>query len=120
MRFTRIDLALLPVLLAVAFLIVLASFRVVGFLGLGILGTLAAFVVVRLDLERDGPVGGADTPALYAASMMASCDLGPEGRLAREAERRSAIRPLYWTLVVATGLMIFGYGGFVLFQLPAG
>lgn len=118
MRFTRFDLVLLPVLVAVALLVVTGAFRLAGFLGLGVLGLLAAFIAVRIDLEADGVVGHPRTTGLFAETARRGRPDTPEEREARHAERQWLVRPLWWTLVASAGLIIFGFGGFFLYQLP--
>ena len=52
MRLSRTEMFMLPlVLLGVAALALLA-YRIVGFLGIGILGAMIALIAVRVDLEK--------------------------------------------------------------------
>ena len=45
------------------------AFRTVGWIGVGVLGLLTAFIAVRLEIEQDGPVGSQQSTELFTSSL---------------------------------------------------
>ena len=69
MRMTRIDWILLPILVGVLAGVVVGTFLLAGFLGLGILGLIVGVMAQRIELEKDGAVSNDMTTSLYAAAV---------------------------------------------------
>jgi hypothetical protein len=53
-RLSRAEIYLLPPVLLGTGALAFLAYRIVGFLGIGILGVLIGFIAVRVDLEKDG------------------------------------------------------------------
>jgi hypothetical protein len=117
MRMTRIDWILLPVLVAVLAAIALGAYLLVGFFGLGVLGLIIGAMAQRIELEKDGAVSNVMTPSLYAEQMKAQERMSRAERAAHRAEVETLMKPLFVAKVVSAGLIILGFGFFVLFQL---
>lgn len=117
MRMTRIDWLLLPVVAGTLLGACFVIFLVAGFLGLGVLGLLIGFVAQRIELERDGAVGHPMTTSLYAEQASAREKMTPAERAEHAAETHSLLKPLFVAKIVSAGLIILGFGFFVLFQL---
>jgi hypothetical protein len=113
------DLVVLPVLVALIAGVTWAAFRLVGFLGLGILGLLVGLIASNLELAGGKSVSG---PAanLYADAVAAEARMTPAERAARRAERARAALPLHVVKVVSAGLVILGFGLFFAVQLRGG
>jgi hypothetical protein len=110
MRMTRIDWILLPVLVALLAGVVLGAFLLAGFLGLGVLGLIVGVMAQRIELEKDGAVSNYMATSLYADQFKARESMNP-------AEPRTLLKWLFVAKVVSAGLIILGFGFFVLFQL---
>ena len=57
MRFTKWDYIAFPFLAAAGIGVFYGAIRLVGYFGLGVLGLVIVFIIVRMDLEKDGPSG---------------------------------------------------------------
>lgn len=89
-----------------------------GWIGVGLLGLLMLFVAIRVELERAGPVGSAQTTGLFASTFAAREQMS---RAEREAERIEVSATLWSTRfakLIGAALAVLGLGGFLLFQLP--
>ncbi len=117
MRMTRVDWILLPILVAVLAGIVLGAFLLAGFLGLGILGLIIGVMAQRIELEKDGAVSNSMTTSLYAQQFKARETMTRAERAECREESRVLLRHLFVAKVVSAGLIILGFGFFVLFQL---
>ena len=117
MRMTRIDWILLPVLVAVLAGIALGAFLLAGFFGLGVLGLIVGAMAQRIELEKDGAVSHPMTTSLYAEQIKAQERMTRAERAAHRAEVQALTKPLFVAKVVSAGLIILGFGFFVLFQL---
>jgi hypothetical protein len=117
MRMTRIDWILLPVLVALLAGVVLGAFLLAGFLGLGVLGLIVGVMAQRIELEKDGAVSNYMATSLYADQFKARESMNPAERAERRAETRTLLKWLFVAKVVSAGLIILGFGFFVLFQL---
>ena len=119
MRFHRTDLLMIvSASIATAF----ASYflaLVVGWIGVGVLGLAIAFIGVRLDIEKDGPVGGPTiTPDLYAASHRARERMLPSERAGERVEIAANVRFCQLLKIIGAALMVVGLSGFYFLQLP--
>lgn len=117
MRMTPIDWILLPFLVAVLAGIALGAFLLAGYLGLGVLGLIIGVMAQRIELEKDGAVSNHMTTSLYADQFKAQQNMSRAERAERHAENRALLERLNVAKVVSAGLIILGFGFFVLFQL---
>ncbi|KAB0264518.1 hypothetical protein [Microvirga brassicacearum] len=117
MRMTRLDWILLPFLVGVLGLVLVVAFAVAGFLGLGVLGLLVGFVAQRIEVEKDGATSNYMTTSLYAEQFKAREAMSRAERAAHQAESRRLLGYLHVAKIVSAGLVILGFGFFVLFQL---
>src|SRR6266480_6668046 len=91
LRLSKTEIYMLPpVLLGVAALAFFA-YRIVGFLGIGLLGLLIGFIAVQVDLDKEGVIGPS---VLHAQQMMARQHANPSERAAHRSEMQSLSRPL--------------------------
>ena len=114
MRLSRTEIVLLPVLLLGTAGLAYEAYRVVGFLGIGVLGLLIGFIAVQVDLERGGAVGGSQTQ-LYAQMMMSREKMSRAERAAHHAEIQLIRRPLTIAKIIAAVLIAGGFGGLLYF-----
>ena len=117
MRMTRIDWLLLPVLVGVLAGIVVGSFLLAGFIGLGVLGLIIGVMAQRIELEKDGAVGHTMTTSLYAQQFKAQETMSRAEKAERRAEAQAPLKWLFVAQVVSAGLVILGFGLFFQFQL---
>jgi hypothetical protein len=117
MRMTRIDWILLPVLVGVLAGVVVGAFLLTGFVGLGILGLIVGVMAQRIELEKDGATSNDMTTSLYAQQFKAQEGMTRAERAERKAENEALLAWLFVAKVVSAGLIILGFGLFVLFQL---
>jgi hypothetical protein len=117
MRMTRIDWILLPFLVAVLAAVALGAFLLAGFLGLGVLGLIVGVMAQRIELEKDGAVSNYMATSLYAQQFEAQERMSRAERAAHQAETQALLKWLFVAKVVSAGLIILGFGFFVLFQL---
>jgi hypothetical protein len=114
-RLTRTDWVLLPILIVGLGGVAYAAFRWLGFFGVGLLGLLVGLVAVNVDLERGWPAGNWATIRSATAAREAMSR-------AEKAEWRASVArdqlPIFVAKVVAAGMVILGFGLFVLFQMP--
>ena len=111
MRLSRTETYVLPLVLAATVILALAIYRLVGFLGVGVLGLLIAFIAVRMDLEKDGAIGSAFSSHLYAQQMTAHQGMSRSERAAHHAERGSLVRALTFAKIIGAILITVGFGG---------
>ncbi|MHB2166546.1 hypothetical protein [Alsobacter sp. R-9] len=74
----------------------LASHALFGPVGLAVLGIGIAFVALRVDLERDAPVGAETTEGLFAGTVAARAAERAGERAARLAASRRSERRSAW------------------------
>jgi hypothetical protein len=117
MRMTRTDWILLPVLVGASVFVALVAFSLVGFLGLGILGLLIGVMAQRIEIEKDGAVSNEMTTSLYAEQFRARESMSRAERAEHHAESQTLLKWLFVAKVISAGLIILGFGFFVLFQL---
>jgi hypothetical protein len=95
------------------------AFRIVGFLGIGILGLIVGVLALTIEMERGGPVGHGQASSLYAQHMAAMERMSAAERAERRAEIEAAVIPLLVAKIVSAGLIVIGFGMFFIFELGA-
>jgi hypothetical protein len=85
------------------------AFRMAGPLGMGLLGLLVAFVAQRIDLEKDGAVGGTMTANLYAMQIIAQQQMTRAERAAHKHETKSMMRATTLAMVIGLALVVVGF-----------
>jgi hypothetical protein len=108
MRLSRTETYVLPLVLAATAALAFAIYRLVGFLGVGVLGLLIGFIAVRVDLEKEGAIVSAFSSNLYVQQMQQSVDRSE--RAARHAERASLVRVLIIAKIIGAILVTVGFG----------
>lgn len=108
MRFTKWDYIVFPFLAAIGIGVFYAAIRLVGYFGLGVLGLVIVFVVVRMDLEKDGP--SSVDPSVMAEQFKARDRMSRAEKAGLFAEQRTRLQPQFVALVVGTGFVILGFG----------
>ncbi|MCB8820014.1 hypothetical protein [Microvirga rosea] len=93
------------------------AYRIVGFLGVGVLGLIIGLIALTVEMERGGPVGHSQASGLYAQHMAAVERMSPAERAARHAEIESAALPLRVAKVLSAGLIVVGFGLFFVYDL---
>ena len=94
------------------------GYRVIGWLGVGMLGLVVALVAVQVDMDSAAPIGVQQNTGLFAGTIAAQ-DAGTRAEKAgRRAEAASRGKVLLVAKVVGAILAAVGGIGFVLFQLP--
>ncbi|HZH51383.1 MAG TPA: hypothetical protein VEZ16_05820 [Microvirga sp.] len=111
------DWILLPFLIAVLAGIVLGAFLLAGFLGLGVLGLLVGVMAQRIELEKEGAVSNYMTTSLYADQFKAQQSMSRAERAERRAENVKLLKCLFVAKVVSAGLIILGFGFFILIRI---
>jgi len=96
----------------------LFAYEAVGWIGIGVLGLVIAFISVRVELEHDAPIGGTRDAAVYGAMLREREQMDGAGRAAKETEKTSNLRTTFVAKVVGAAFVLVGFGGFFLFQLP--
>ena len=104
MRFTKWDYIAFPLLAALCIGVFYGAIRLVGYFGLGVLGLIILFIVVRMDLEKDGP-GSALARQFKARDRMSRAE-----KADLLAEQQARLRPQFVALIVGTGFVILGFG----------
>jgi hypothetical protein len=117
MRMTRIDWILLPILVAALAGVAVGAFLLAGFLGLGVLGLIVGVMAQRIELEKDGATSNVMTTSLYAQQFKAREGMSRAEKAEHQAETEALLKWLFVAKVVSAGLIILGFGFFVLFQL---
>ncbi|MBD2750373.1 hypothetical protein IC232_27315 [Microvirga sp. BT688] len=95
------------------------AYRMVGFLGVGVLGLIIGVIALTVEMERGGPVGHGQASSLYAQHIAAVERMSPSERAERRAEIKSAAFPLLVAKIVSGGLIAFGFGLFFILELGA-
>jgi hypothetical protein len=108
MRFTKWDYIAFPFLAAAGIGVFYGAIRLVGYFGLGVLGLVIVFIVVRMDLEKDGPSGV--HPSVLAEQFKARDRMSRAEKASLFAEQRTRLQPQFVALVVGTGFTILGFG----------
>lgn len=106
MRFTKWDYIAFPFLAALCIGVFYSVLRLVGFFGLGVLGLVIIFIVIRMDLEKDGP-GGVH---VLAEQFKARDRMSRSEKSSLFEEQRSRLQPQFVALVTGAGFVILGFG----------
>ncbi|KLK93305.1 hypothetical protein AA309_09975 [Microvirga vignae] len=94
------------------------AYQVVGFLGIGVLGLIIGVIALTVELERGGPIGDYyNATSLYAQHVAAVERMSAAEKAERRAEIESAALPLLVAKIVSAGLIVVGFGLFLVFQL---
>ncbi|WP_448951337.1 hypothetical protein [Labrys neptuniae] len=103
-----------------AVLAAVPAYWILGWLGVGMLGTLIAFVGFRLELEEDGPVIGANTQysELYTELFRRRQTMTSAERAEKWAETRALRRVANALKWVGLVLLAIGGYGFCFYQIP--
>ena len=117
MKMTWLDWVLFPLLAGVLALLIVVLFAATGFLGLGVLGVLIGFVAQRMEVEKDGATSNYMTTSLYAEQFKARQAMSRAERAEHQARSADLLKYLHVAKIVSAGLIILGFGFFVLFQL---
>lgn len=96
-----------------------AAYRMVGFLGVGVLGLIIGVIALTVEMERGGPVGHGQASSPYAQHIAAVERMSPSESAERRAEIESATFPLLVAKIVSGGLIAFGFGLLFIFELGA-
>lgn len=96
------------------------AYRIVGFLGLGVLGLIIGVIALTVELERGGPIGDYyNATNLYAQHMAAVDRMSVAEKAERQAEIESTALPLQVAKLVSAALIVVGFGLFFAFDLGA-
>jgi len=99
-----------PILLGVAALALLAH-RIVGFLGIGILGVLIAFIAVRVDLEKEAAVESVWAAGLHAQQASYRHNAHHSEQAAHRSEIQALRRPVLIAKIIGAVLVAIGSVG---------
>lgn len=106
---------------AIAGLVVIVLFQLVGWLAIGVIGLLVLLASVWLDMLGGNAVSdfshGGETVRLLARQMAERQRASPEQKLALAAEEDSRRRLLYIARTVGVALTAAGIGMFLLHQV---
>jgi len=108
-RLSRTEVYVLPPILLGVTALAFFAHRIVGFLGIGLLGVLIGFLAVQVDLDKEGMIGPG---VLHAQQMMARENASPSERAAHRSEMQSHARPLLIAKIISATLVIIGVVGF--------
>ena len=95
----------------------------VGWLGIGLVGLVGLIITTRIDLHGghavvDSGQGSSAVPMLAKQLEAQESNTSPEQRIAQAEERAKRGRILYVINTVLIGMIAFGFGLFVVHQLP--
>ena len=91
----------------------------VGWIGIGILGLIIAFIAVRLETEQRAPVGSEHDTGLYLSTLRGLDKMTRAERAAERAEIGSRLRSGTVAKAIGGILIVVGFVGFALFQFPS-
>ena len=111
MRLSRAEIYLLPPVLLGTGALAFLAYRIVGFLGIGILGVLIGFIAVRIDLEKEGAVGSEWAAGLHGQQVSSRHNAPHAERAAHRAEMQALRRPLLIAKIIGAVLVAIGFGG---------
>lgn len=116
----RPDLLVLKLVAGLALAgLALLAWRAAGGLGVGLLGLFVLFVAVRMDLEGNRPIGPEMTPGLHASQFAGESRRSHADRAAERSAWAGFLAPLRLAMVLGGLLVVIGFGGLILFELPA-
>jgi hypothetical protein len=93
------------------------AYTLMGWLGVGILGTLVTFCAVRVELEQDGPTPGGQYHALHAENFRRRDEMGRAEKAALQAETYATMRIARLVKFIGLALLVIGACGFFLYQM---
>src|SRR5215211_2706022 len=96
----RSDYAFALITASLAVLIAIVAFEIVGYLGLAILGLLTLLICANVELGKDGPLGGINTPELHAWDAAHRETLTRAERAERRGEIGSLLRSLFFARLI--------------------
>ncbi len=115
-RMTRVDWVLLPIIVSAVAGVVYAAFHFLGFLGIGVLGLLTGVVAVNVDLEQGWPIGPTRMNS-YSNRLGVQDRMSRAERAGHRADLARDQVPIFVAKVASAGMIILGFGLFVLVQL---
>jgi hypothetical protein len=86
------------------------AFGIVSWLGVGTLGLFVLFVAIRVDLERDRPVGPQMTPGLYASQYRDEALANDRDQAARRFDVAALLSVTRLAMLAGAGLIAVGFG----------
>lgn len=86
------------------------AFGIVGWLGVGTLGLFVLFVAIRIDLERDRPVGPQMTPDLHASQYRAEALANERDRASRRFDVAALMSATRLAMLAGAALIAAGFG----------
>lgn len=93
------------------------AYRIVGFLGVGVLGLIIGLIAVTVEMEQGGPIGHSRAPNVYAQYMAAVERMSAAEKAERRAEIKRDAFPLLVAKIVSSVLITIGFWLFFAFQL---
>ncbi len=96
----------------VASLIAFVIVALFGFLGVGLIGVLIAFVATQFELESGGIAGGAYGASMIHHQLEADRQMSQEQRAARRNEQSFSVQSTRFFRHFGIALAIIGFGGF--------
>ena len=94
------------------------AYAVVGWLGVGAVGLLIAFVAFQAEMDGDGPIGSQQSADLFAASQAARDRMTRSERAAERAEKTSSLQAITVAKAIGIVLALAGLAGFFALQMP--
>lgn len=119
LRFRTSDLVHLVLLIVSLGATSYVAYQVVGFLGIGILGLIIGVIALTVELEGGRALVHDQAASLYIQFMAAEERMSAAEKAERRAEIESAALPLLVAKIVSAGLIVVGFGLFLVFQLGA-
>jgi hypothetical protein len=110
-RLSRAEIFMLPPVLLATGALAFLAYRIVGSLGIGILGVLIGFIAVRVDLEKEGAVGSEWAASLHAQQVGRRHNAPHSERAAHRAEMQALGRPLLLAKIIGAVLVAIGSVG---------
>jgi hypothetical protein len=96
----------------VASLIAFVIVALFGFLGVGLIGVLMAFVAAQFELESGGIAGGAYGASMIHHQLEADRQMSQEQRAARRNEQSFSVQSTRFFRHFGIALALIGFGGF--------
>ncbi|KQZ00292.1 hypothetical protein ASD45_05025 [Pseudolabrys sp. Root1462] len=84
--------------------LIYSAFRFLGFLGVGLLGVLIAFIAVQADLNKD------DTSHVWAMRAAPTHEMDHAEKAAMHAENNALAHPILMGKLLGAALAIIGFG----------